>query len=55
MYAFEYADCLLENQLTVLPVFWLFEIGRPGVIVDVVGDWFSVVVVRCTGHYRLLL
>jgi hypothetical protein len=42
---FDSIDCLLKDQFTILPVFRLFEVGGPGVVVDAVGDWFSVVVV----------
>jgi hypothetical protein len=42
---FDGIDCLLKNQFAILPMFRLFEVGRPGVVVDAVGDWFSVMVV----------
>jgi hypothetical protein len=42
---FNGVDCLLKNQFAVLSMFRLFEVGRPGIVVDAVGNWFSVMVV----------
>jgi len=42
---FDGFDRLTENEVSVVAVFRLFEVSRPGVVVNVVGDGFRIVLV----------
>lgn len=42
---FDGFDRLTKDEVRVVAVFRLFEVGRPGVVVNVVGDGFRIMVV----------